>query len=100
MSHYRKLVRDNIPQILDEKGVSYTQTIADDTEYKKELIKKLLEEATEFAEQSSVEELADVLEVVAALKKLEEYADVEAVCLDKREERGGFEKRIILEGEK
>lgn len=100
MAQYEKLVRDGIPDLLDSKGVSYEMRIADDGEYKRELVKKLVEEAGEFAEVTSVEELGDVLEVIAALKMLPEYADVEAVRLAKREERGGFDGKVILKGEK
>lgn len=100
MAHYEKLVRDGIPDLLDAKGVAYEKRIADAEEYKVELVKKLVEEACEFSEVTSVEELGDVLEVIAALKLLPEYADVDSVRLAKREERGGFEGRVILKGEK
>lgn len=100
MAHYEKLVRDRIPEILNGKGVPYEQRIATDAEYRVELINKLVEEAAEFAEAGDPEELADVLEVVAALRTLSEYSDVEKIQTDKREERGGFMKRFILTGEK
>lgn len=100
MAEYNKLVRDKIPERLDAKGIPYEKRIADDAEYRSELIKKLLEEAQEFLEASSVEELADVCEVVEALRSLPEYADVETIQKEKREERGGFMGRIILKGEK
>ncbi len=100
MTHYHKLVRDKIPEILDAKGVAYEQRVATDLEYREELIKKLVEEATEFSLAGEVGELADVLEVIEALKKLPDYAGVEAVRQRKKEERGGFEKRLILTGEK
>jgi predicted house-cleaning noncanonical NTP pyrophosphatase (MazG superfamily) len=100
MTAYNKLVRDKIPEILDAKGVPYEKRIASTDEYKAELIKKLQEEAAEFAEAGSIEELADVLEVVHALKQLTEYADAETVREKKRDERGGFDQRIILKGEK
>lgn len=100
MTQYEKLVRDGIPDLLDSKGISYEKRIAEADEYKIELVKKLVEEAGEFSEVTSVEELGDVLEVIAALKQLPEYADVETVRLAKREERGGFDGRIILKGEK
>lgn len=97
---YEKLVRNKIPEILDKKGISYEKRIADDLEYKYELIKKLEEEIVEFKEEFNVEELADVIEVVDALKKLPEYGNVEELRIKKKEERGGFDKRIILKGEK
>ena len=101
MESYNKLVRDKIPEILDAKGVPYEQRIASPEEYKEELIKKLGEESAEFASSNgSAEELADVLEVIEALKALPEYADVEEIRQKKRGERGGFDKMIIVKGEK
>jgi predicted house-cleaning noncanonical NTP pyrophosphatase (MazG superfamily) len=100
MTTYNKLVRDKIPQILDAKGVQYEKRIATTEEYKNELIKKLVEEAHEFAEAGSPEELADVLEVIRALQVLPEYVNIEDIRKQKFDERGGFEERIILKGEK
>ncbi len=97
---YNKLVRDKIPEILDKKGVSYEKRIATSEEYKEELIKKLKEEVEEFLLDGDIEELADVLEVVDALKKLDEYVNVLDVQKTRREERGGFDGRTILSGEK
>ena len=100
MESYNKLVRDNIPNILDAKGVPYEKRIASPEEYRLELIKKLTEETREFSEAGSPEELADILEVVEALRQLPEYSDVEELRKKKLAERGGFTKRIILKGEK
>ena len=101
MEKYNKLVRDKIPEILDEKGISYEKRIAsNEKEYKVELIKKLHEEIKEFIETPSPEELADILEVIEALKKLPDYQNVEDVRIKKKEEKCAFEKMIILRGEK
>jgi predicted house-cleaning noncanonical NTP pyrophosphatase (MazG superfamily) len=100
MPSYNKLVRDKIPQILDQKGISYEKRVASPEEYKVELIKKLGEEVKEFDEDGDLEELADVVEVVEALKKLPEYKGVEESRRKKREARGGFDQKIILKGEK
>lgn len=100
MKNYNKLVRDKIPEILDEKGVSYEKRIASPEEYKIELIKKLGEEIQEFSEAGDPEELADVVEVIEALKQIPEYSEVESIRQKKREERGGFDKKIILKGQK
>lgn len=101
MEKYNKLVRDKIPEYLDEKGISYEKRIAsNEEEYKAELIKKLEEEIREFMEAGDPEELADVIEVVEALKKLPDYANVEELRKNKLEERGAFDQRIILKGEK
>lgn len=100
MTSYNKLVRDKIPEILDQKGVQYEKRIASPEEYKVELIKKLGEEIQEFSEAGDPEELADVIEVIEALKKLPEYFEVESIRQKKREERGGFDEKIILKGQK
>lgn len=97
---YNKLVRDKIPEILDKKGTPYEKRIASTEEYKAELIKKLIEEVAEFSEAGDPEELADVMEVITALRTLPEYAEVETLRLQKRDERGGFDNRIIVKGEK
>jgi len=78
----------------------YEMHVASPEEYKDELIKKLSEEIKEFTDDSSVEELADIIEVTEALKKLSEYTNTEIVRMKKREEGGGFDQRIILKGEK
>lgn len=99
MAWYEKLVRDKIPEILDAKGVPYEKRIADESQYRSELAKKLVEEAGEFEAEPSVEELADVLEVVEALRALPEYQEAESARLRKRTDRGGFDERFILSGD-
>lgn len=100
METYNKLVRDKIPEILDGKGARYEKRIASDDEYKTELVKKLGEEAEEFLRAGDPEELADVIEVIEALKKLPDYENVEELRKKKLEKRGGFDQKIILKGEK
>lgn len=100
MEAYNKLVRDKIPDILKVKGVPFESHVASPEEYKAELIKKLGEEFEEYEAIQSTEELGDIIEVIEALKKLPEYADVEEVRQHKLEERGGFQSRIIVKGEK
>ncbi len=101
MESYNKLVRDNIPNILDQKGIPYEKRIASPEEYKTELIRKLNEEVQEFLQSDGdPEELADVLEVIEALRGLPDYVDVEGLRIKKRAERGGFDQKIILKGQK
>lgn len=100
MEKYNKLVRDKIPEMLDNKGINYEKRIASPEEYKIELIKKLEEEIGEFKEAGSEEELAGVIEVIEALKQLPEYKNVEEVRKKKLVEKGGFKEKIILKGEK
>lgn len=100
METYNKLVRDKIPEILDGKGVRYEKRVASDEEYRTELVKKLGEETEEFLRAGDAEELADVIEVIEALKKLSDYKNTEEIRKKKLEERGGFDQKIILKGEK
>lgn len=99
---YNKLVRDNIPNIIESNGEIPVTRILDDDSYKVELEKKLNEEYHEVLEASGddrIEELADIFEIVRALAKLEHKTlqDVMDCSERKKEKRGAFEKRIFLE---
>ena len=67
MRTYNKLVRDKIPQINKEKGIAFKAITLSHDEYKVELNKKLKEEADEYLADSSLEELADLQEVIYAI---------------------------------
>ena len=97
---YNKLVRDKIPQNIDnEPGRKSKYRILDDKEYLNELNKKIIEEANEFIEENSIEELGDLMEVVNALMKLKNYKmeDVYKVMKQKADKKGVFNNRIYLE---
>ena len=100
MVNYTKLVRDKIPEILDKKGIVFTKRIATAKEYRIELIKKLDEEIKEFLQKKDIYELADIMEVIESLKKLPEFKRVNEIKKEKKKQRGGFKKRIILSGQK
>lgn len=100
---YNKLVRDEIPLIIRNNGEKPITRILDDVEYKLELEKKLLEEYNEVLVASNseerIEELADMLEVMRSLAKLEnkDLDDIIKVADSKKEKRGGFSNKIFLE---
>lgn len=96
---YNKLVRDNIPEIIENKGGKAVTHIATDAEYWEKLKEKLTEEVQEFSEAESVEELADILEVIDAIIAYKKFAleDIKKTKSEKAHRRGTFEKRIILE---
>ncbi len=99
---YNKLVRDKIPEIIEQDNKSALTEILSVDEYKRELLKKLIEESTETANAGSREELiaelADVLEVLKAVMDSEDisWQEVNDVAEKKKELRGGFDKRIFL----
>ena len=99
---YNKLVRDNIPDIIKDKGEEPVIRILNDDEYKIELEKKLYEEYQEVISASGVdrlEELADMLEVIRALAKLEnnDLNDIIKIADEKNIKRGSFNNKIFLE---
>lgn len=99
---YNKLVRDLIPDIIEKSGNVPITHIASDHEYIDALNAKLHEEVNEFLDDPSVEEFADILEVLYAICKYKKInlADLEDTRLKKLDQRGGFDKRIILESAK
>ena len=99
---YNKLVRDKIPNIIIENGETPIIKVLSKITYKKELEKKLYEEYQEVLEATGnnrIEELADMLEVIRALSKLEGKTidDVVQIANNKNQQRGAFEERIFLE---
>ena len=99
---YNKLVRDKIPNIIKENGETPITKILSEIEYKNELEKKLYEEYQEVLVASGndrLEELADMLEVIKALTKLEGKTldDILIIANKKNKKRGAFEERIFLE---
>ena len=103
MQKYNKLVRDNIPDIIRSNGERPVTRKLSVTEYKKELLKKLQEEAKEVAhakgKQEVTKELSDVQEVLIAIYKAFNiaYGDVTKIARKRRKERGAFTKKIFLE---
>ena len=96
---YNKLVRDKIPENIDKiEGRKASYKILSDEEYLQELDKKLFEEAHEFVEEHSVEELADLMEVVSAIMKVQNISleDVEKARKIKNDKKGKFEDKIYL----
>ena len=70
---YDKLIRDKVSETLRLKGISHSKHVAEDEEYLEKLKEKYLEEAHEFFEDHTKEELSDVLEVTYAFRDYLEY---------------------------
>lgn len=94
-----KLVRDRIPEIIEGAGKRCTTRILDHEAYIAALDKKLAEELAEYHADGSMEELADLLEVMMAVTAARghDFSEVEALRRDKAANRGGFQQRIWLE---
>ena len=95
---YHKLVRDRIPDIISLDGKTCITEILSDEEYLKMLDSKLDEELAEYQESKSLEELADLLEAMRAVVKARgwTWVQLEQVRKEKADQRGGFEKKILL----
>ena len=95
---YNKLVRDLIPEIIEESGKKCSIEILNDEEYIKSIDAKLDEELAEYHKDQNIEELADLLEVIYAAARARGYSieELERIRVSKAQERGGFDKRILL----
>ena len=95
---YNKLVRDLIPDIIKDSGNECRTRILSDKEYLKMLDAKLDEELAEYHQDKSIEELADLLELIQAATIARGYTleELEAVRAEKAKKRGGFDKKIFL----
>ena len=98
ITQFNKLVRDKIPRIIADSGHTPSYIVLDQEEFASELCKKLSEEVQEFLEDNALEELADIIEVVYALAKLQGYSpqQLEKLRQRKHQLRGGFDKRCFL----
>lgn len=96
---YNKLVRDKIPENINSiKGKKSNYKILNDKEYLQELDKKIFEEAHEFIEEHSIEELADLMEVIFAIMKDRNISleEVEKARQIKNSKKGAFNDKVYL----
>jgi len=95
---FNKLVRDNIINKIKDEGRIPNYRIMKNDEFIKELNKKLLEETCEFIENNTIEELADVFEVILKIMEVMNisFDEFERFRMKKKNENGGFEQKIYL----
>ena len=92
---YNKLVRDGMPAVISADGHRAAFRTLDEATFIHELKRKLAEEVGEYLESDDPEELADIGEVLLALVEVL-GVDPATTGVQKREERGGFDKRLFL----
>lgn len=99
LKRYDKLVRDRIPEVIQAQGKKVVWRILTEEEHLVKLEEKLYEEVEEYQEDKSLEEMADVLEVLYSICSARGYtaAELEAEREKKAKNRGGFKDRIFLE---
>jgi len=101
-TRHDKLIRDRIPEIMDEAGVGYEVETLDADAFERALRAKLVEEAREAADADDpnelAKELADLLEVADALMAATglDPEHVERLRQRRKVERGGFERKLWL----
>lgn len=95
---YHKLVRNRIPEIIEADGKTCICETLSDEDYLSLLDQKLNEELAEYQESKSLEEMADLLEVIQAIVKARGWTleELEQVRANKAAKRGGFEKKVLL----
>lgn len=99
MKVHNKLVRDKIPEIIAKSGKEAATRVLSYGDYLEALDTKLNEEVAEYQADKSLEEMADILEVLQAIciARGHSLQDLESLRAQKASERGSFADRIFLE---
>lgn len=95
---YNKAIRDRIPKIMTAAGKHFTVQQLDDPAFLAALEEKMMEEIREYYESHSVEELADLLEVIYRVAELKGVPanELDMIRTKKNSERGSFSKNLFL----
>ncbi len=98
MKVYNKLVRDKIPQVIEEDGRKCETSIVSKEQLLPLLEDKLKEEVNEFMQDRNLEELADIMEVAFGLAENLGYSEEDLLKKreEKKEARGGFKEGVFL----
>ena len=96
--NYEKAVRDKIPEIIEKSGKKCVVKKLTDDDYLPELEKKLSEELDEYYSSKTIEELADIVEIIYRILELRaiDGEEFEQIRLVKNQTRGGFCNNFYL----
>lgn len=101
--YYNKLIRDNIPNKIRNKGEECeARMIEDDAEFEQELLKKVKEEASALSmvrtREDLLDEFADLMEVLDALKEFHNLSpeEMREVRVENQQKKGSFKHRYFL----
>jgi predicted house-cleaning noncanonical NTP pyrophosphatase (MazG superfamily) len=95
---YNKAVRDKIPELIKESGSTCNVKTLSNDEFLDALERKLVEEIKEYQQSKSIEELADIMEVIFRISNLKgtSVEKLEEIRKEKTNKRGAFEKNLFL----
>jgi predicted house-cleaning noncanonical NTP pyrophosphatase (MazG superfamily) len=99
---YNKLVRDNIPDVIEAAGGEAEIRVLSSDEFETELLKKVGEEASGLTSTENredlIKELADLEAVIDEIRELKGITDgeIEAAKKSNFEKKGGFKKKLFL----
>jgi predicted house-cleaning noncanonical NTP pyrophosphatase (MazG superfamily) len=100
--YYRKLVRDKIPRRIKESGGLYKTKMLSTFDFKKELIKKVEEEASGLVNAGTkkeiIAEMGDLFDVLQEIRKFFGISskELKESRTEEMKRKGGFKKRIYL----
>jgi len=99
MTEYNKLVRDKVVERIEKKGEPCEWHYCPPEQHLERLLQKLVEEAVELQKSKSLDEFADVMEVLDAIRKEMSWNNriIQPIRNKKMRSHGGFSKMIILE---
>ncbi|MCC2630485.1 MAG: hypothetical protein K0S38_294 [Candidatus Paceibacter sp.] len=100
MIHYNKLIRDNVPELMQKKDKKIQYHAAgSEQEFWSVLMRKLQEEMNEFEKEPTMEQYIDILDVIDEIARAKNFdlKELKALREQKNIEQGGFEKRWVLD---
>ncbi len=100
--YYNKLIRDKVPNTIKNRGFRCKTSKLSLKRFKRELLKKVGEEASSLPKLKSkkeiANELADIMAVIDELKKTYQISEslIKSEIKNNNRKKGGFKKRLFL----